>query len=103
MIPGSAVEAAARALWQTDQHDDSWAGEFTEYMDYLRSEATKALEAAAPYMLNLAKREAWDANLEIQRLRGELAKAWDEGWDTFAGFDSRPGGPYPANPYRSQA
>lgn len=29
-----------------------------------------------------------------------MAIAWDEGWDTFASFDSRPDGPYPANPYR---
>lgn len=43
------------------------------------TEAQLILEAAAPHM---------------------LAGAWDEGWDTFAGFDSRPGGPYPANPYR---
>jgi hypothetical protein len=50
VIPEAAVEAAARALWQTDQHDDSWASEFPEYMDYLRAEATKALEAAAPHM-----------------------------------------------------
>jgi len=29
-----------------------------------------------------------------------MAIAWDEGWDAFAHFDARPGGPYPANPYR---
>lgn len=36
-----------------------------------------------------------------EALRQAKEEAWDEGWDTFAGFDSRPGGPYPANPYRS--
>jgi len=29
-----------------------------------------------------------------------MAIAWDEGWDAFSGFDSRPSGPYPENPYR---
>ena len=50
MIPAEAIEAAARALWQTNQHDDAWVDEYPEYMDYLRAEATKALEAAATYM-----------------------------------------------------
>lgn len=31
-----------------------------------------------------------------------LEKAWDDGWDALADFDSRPGGPYPTNPYRSE-
>ena len=52
MIPEAAVEAAAKALWQTNQHDDEWMPKHLTYMDYLRAEATKALEAAAPHMTN---------------------------------------------------
>jgi hypothetical protein len=51
VIPDAAVEAAARALWHQNEHDDEWATEFPTYKDYLRAEATKALEAAAPFMV----------------------------------------------------
>lgn len=60
-ISSEAVEAAAGALWQTNQHDDEWASDFPTYMDYLRSEATKALEAAAPHMHAQALEEAVEA------------------------------------------
>lgn len=84
MISDEAVEAAAKALWQTDQHDDAWVNEYTEYMDYLRAEATKALEAAAPYI---------------------AARAWEEGEKT--GYSNclavEHGLEQATNPYRSQA
>jgi hypothetical protein len=54
MIPDEAVEAAARALWRTNQHDDEWVGEFPEYIDFLRSEARYVLEAAAPHLQSAA-------------------------------------------------
>jgi len=57
VIPNEAVEAAKAA--------------YAESLDDMRA----ALEAAAPHMLNLAKREAWDANVEIQRLREETRLA----------------------------
>jgi len=60
MIPAPAVDAAYDAF---------------RHLDITSSDIEGILEAAAPHMLNLAKREAWDANLEIQRLRSALAKA----------------------------
>ena len=66
MIPDEAVEAAAAALFQVNQHDDAWADEFPNYLDYLRAEATKALEAAAPFI---------------------AADAWDEGWKSCSDWD----------------
>jgi hypothetical protein len=50
-ISDEAVEAAARALWQPNEHGDEWVDEFPTYKDYLRAEARKALEAAAPQMM----------------------------------------------------
>lgn len=49
-IPNEAVDAAAKALWQTNQHDDAWVDDYSDYESYLRAEATKALEAAAPHL-----------------------------------------------------
>ena len=74
MIPVEAVEAARDAMQQFALIEDR------DGLQSWDAYARLALEAAAPHM---------------------LAVAWDEGWDAFAGFDSRPGGPYPANPYRS--
>ena len=74
MIPAGAVEAAVGNILRSLK-----VGDFGVYRRDLVPTIRAALEAAAPHM---------------------LAEAWDEGWDTFAGFDSRPGGPYPANPYR---
>jgi hypothetical protein len=76
VIPDAAVEAAAKAIHAMWMAPDgvSWDAD-QDAQDAYTSEAQVALEAAAPHLLNLAKREAWDANLEIQRLRAELAKA----------------------------
>ena len=84
MIPEAAVEAAARAMYDSTAHEGDWDdiatdGEKATGMAYARA----AIEAAAPHLIQAAK-----------------AEAWDEGWDSFAGFDSRPAGPYPPNPYR---
>jgi len=103
MITDEAIEAAHKA-WREQAAQD---GSIFEYS--LRA----ALEAAAPHMLSHEREETRLAHLDavvnrdtVDRLEKELdeakADAWDEGWDTFAGFDSRPGGPYPPNPYRSQ-
>jgi len=64
-IPEDALGAAGEALRDAFDRGES------DFDDLARA----AVEAAAPHMLNLAKREAWDANLEIQRLRDKLAKA----------------------------
>ena len=64
VIPEAAVEAAAHtvrlAAWGHITPDEA---------------AREILEAAAPHMLNLAKLEAWDANVEIQRLREQTRLA----------------------------
>jgi len=75
MIPEAAVEAAARAIHAMWMAPDGigWEGDPDAQEAYL-DEARAAIEAAAPHMLNLAKREAWDANVEIQRLRAELTR-----------------------------
>lgn len=57
-IPAEAVEAAAKALWEPNERDDEWVGEYETYKDYLRAQATKVLEAAAPYMRAQALDEA---------------------------------------------
>lgn len=75
MTPVEAVEAATKALIK------AWGYE-TDWDEGTSADIRIALEAAAPF---------------IQE------RAWDEGWDAFANFDSRPRGPYPANPYRSEA
>ena len=58
-ISNEAVEAAAKALWEPNERDDEWVGEFDSYKDYLREYATKALEAAAPHMLAAVWEEAY--------------------------------------------
>jgi hypothetical protein len=65
VIPDEAVEAALNA---------SLTFKNQRGMDNAANQMRHILEAAAPHMLNLAKLEAWDANLEIRRLRAELAK-----------------------------
>lgn len=79
MIPNEAIEAAAKALWEPNEHGDEWAGEYETYKDYLRAEATKTLEAAAPYM---------------------LATAWDEGREEGYEVGRGLGAPENLNPYR---
>jgi hypothetical protein len=93
-INDEAVEAAARCI--ATQYANNW--------EWYLAEAREILEAAAPHMLHLAKREAWDANLEIQRLRAEhqekLAQAWQEGRQ--ARHDHMIG-KSPSNPYLEAA
>ena len=78
VIPAHAVEAAAKAIYRHTLGLDDWDSRSDVMKETMRGKARAALEAAAPYM---------------------LAAAWEEGWDSFASFDSRPGGPYPTNPY----
>jgi hypothetical protein len=81
MIPAEAVEAAARALFEKELGRPMEVSDeplYSEDIQACREDARAALEAAAPYM---------------------LAAVWEQGWDSFASFDSRPGGPYPTNPY----
>ena len=73
VIPDAAVEAAVFAVARN--YGSAGTPNNTVLWTRLVSDIQTALEAAAPHMLNLAKREAWDANLEIQRLRAELAEA----------------------------
>jgi len=89
VIPEAAVGTAAKAQYWNDglAWDDGtvpdWECEDDSLQEGYLAAARAALEAAAPHMIQAAK-----------------AEAWDEGWDSFAGFDSRPAGPYPPNPYR---
>lgn len=50
MIPDAAIEAAVRQLWDVNEHDDEWVGDFATYNAYLRHKAQQILEAAAPHM-----------------------------------------------------
>lgn len=81
MIPDEAIEAVTKVLVAHQRRDNSsclcgWARLGFSHPTH---QAALVLEAAALHL---------------------MAQAWDEGWDAFAGFDSRPGGPYPANPWR---
>lgn len=80
-ISNEAVEAAARALWDLDR--DSTASAYEDCRDgakrALRREVSAILEAAAPYLLQSAKAEAWDeggdARMEREHAYGREEKA----------------------------
>ena len=61
MIPEAAVEAAAKELWDVNQHDDVWVDDFATYDDFLRRKARRILEAAAPHLMApvLALADKW--------------------------------------------
>jgi hypothetical protein len=117
------LEAAAKAI--RDAVDPTQAAIIGPYAASAM-QARAAIEAAAPYMVihihhhdieahATSRNEGYEAAVTQgladdpsladdwfqEKLREAKATAWDEGWDTLAGFDSRPGGPYPANPYRT--
>jgi hypothetical protein len=100
VIPAEAVEAAAKAL------NSDFTNQWEKLPEWIRAdirrETAAALEAAAPHMLNLAKREAWD-------------EAYDQGVDDERTSQANPGiagcfchtwpcqcfiAPARANPYR---
>ena len=96
MIPDEAVEAAAGAMYA----QDGGVGEFSlwVYQDYAKA----MLEAAAPHMLDDARRKSYEAGRD-QALAGVgpiyKAEGWDEGYA--AGVrEEQPG--WTKNPYRSQ-
>lgn len=115
MISDEAVEAAAEALWEPNEHGDEWATEFPTYKDYLRAEARKALEAAAPYMLSHERQQTADAHRDamvnrdtVDRLERELENAKAEAWDrAAASIIDEHGNPIipdsVTNPYRCQS
>jgi hypothetical protein len=74
-ISDEAVEAAAKPLWEPNEHDDTWASEFPTYKDYLKAEARKVLEAAAPYLMAQAWDEGGVAAIEREHTYGREEKA----------------------------
>jgi len=85
VIPDAAVEAAAETLWEPNERDDEWVGEFDTYKAYLHAQARKVLEAAAPHMQGAA---------------GNVHPASAEAREAIStAFMQR----YYPNPYRSQA
>lgn len=60
MIPAEAVEAAAKAVYESTMEDGDTPWEHfggSSYLDYYRDHARAALESASPYIMAVA----WDA------------------------------------------
>lgn len=73
VIPEAAVEAAAIELWDGADPDIPWE-RISEYVkERTRERTRKALEAAAPHLIQAAKAEAWDEAIEAYK-----AWTWDE-------------------------
>lgn len=70
MIPGEAVEAAARAIWFAGRDGQRWAPVADPLCDMVVTEARLALEAAAPHMLAEAE----------SRLQKAIDDAWRDGY-----------------------
>ena len=76
VIPHAAVVAASGALWDA----------FESGVDDFEQQASAALEAAAPHMLQAAKADAWDEGVQAKS-----EYAWNDDMEPLT------------SPYRSQA
>lgn len=79
MIPDEAVTAAAKELWDVNEHDDVWVDDFATYDAFLRHKALMILEAATPSI---------------------AAQAWDQGWQKAHATEDHAMAGIFFNPYR---
>jgi len=70
VIPDEAITAAAKELWDVNEHDDVWVDDFSTYDAFLRHKARMALEAAAPYLTQSAQFSAWNEGYKAGEIDG---------------------------------